>query len=826
MKPALPKPGLLLGLAGFLFGAALLAPQPAAALDPVPTYKKWIDPNAVSADTGFRLKLFSTEFSCATSFTRLNVQVDGSRLFLTYYPKHGISAICNQSGPFGPTFEVPALKAGAYSVEEIRLVDCEVAGTCAVKRIPQVVDTLVVRPSQPEPVSQYSLLPAAVKANTAFTLSLAHSSFVCGTRLSRLTSMLGEGNTLELGYVAEGPADTAAPCQNVKAVTADYKVEGLKPGVYTVYATRNFACQYSAPYCKIKSIREKAGTLTVSEETRPEGWFIAPDRVPADSAFTLKLLRWAQDCGVTYSHLKAAFDGGALRLSFVRNQRNDIVCAAVMPTHPVGPEFKVEPLKPGRYPVYASQLLPCQVATPACKIAEIPVLVDTLVVERRGGGMAAWFLKPAEAEANKAFKLQVLSNDYGNCQTGFSLLHDTLIGGTLHLRAKADHYPDRVCITDIRPHGPTYEIGPLPPGRYPVQLYEHPSCHPCKMMGKTTTVDTLVVKGAAAPPSRYLLDPPQVVENKAFSLNLLSHDFHCPFTASYLKAHVEGGKILLNFVGKDNPAIKCARPSGCAPEMSSCMAKPAPLTFNLKGLAAGLYPVYASHLSSCMVCPEGVKDCAVCDMYVEPVFVGNLRVNPSYMHPYAQVLPDTVKAGAPFDLTLVSHAIGCNSQITEAKVEVVGQDIRLSYRDNPDKTRPCPAVIMPYKQVFKAPALIPSWYRVLVSVQGGDFEAVDALEVAVASSAIAPAGRRAGEKIGVTGAKGMLAITGLRLGTAFSASLYSLEGRFLADLKEGQKLAGDRVLLPLPSGLRKGLYTVKLTDHRGSVSLRRVHLLD
>jgi hypothetical protein len=234
-----------------------------------------------------------------------------------------------------------------------------------------------------------------------------------------------------------------------------------------------------------------------AQEARPP-YSLQPDSVAAQSAFDLHLLSYRFTCGTTYSHQSAKIEGKKVTLSFLPTERPEAICPAVY--MPYGPTFTMTPLAAGYYDVYARQLTPCMVDTVAiCAMEPVPEFAGVLsvgVTGRRG-----WFLQPKQVPADQAFTMRLLNDAYGNCQTSFS--HEALEqqGGAFYASFVVEQHPENVCVTDIRPHGPAFEVIGQPKGKYAVYVNPQPACRfaspPCLASSPDLAVfvDTLTVGG-------------------------------------------------------------------------------------------------------------------------------------------------------------------------------------------------------------------------------------------------------------------------------------------------------------------------------------------
>jgi hypothetical protein len=150
------------------------------------------------------------------------------------------------------------------------------------------------------------------------------------------------------------------------------------------------------------------------------------------------------------------------------------------------------------------------------------VVVDEPVPPRKG-----WFLKDRVTLAAAPFSMTLLNHDYGNCQTEFT--HTSLVAqdGRIRVSFVIRQHPDRVCVTDIRPHGPTFQVQPLKTGAYPVFVSVMPGClfdEPrCDDIPPAVAVDTLQVVhtlGVGGSGGASLAAPAAAWRNGSLSLRL------------------------------------------------------------------------------------------------------------------------------------------------------------------------------------------------------------------------------------------------------------------------------------------------------------------
>jgi hypothetical protein len=231
-------------------------------------------------------------------------------------------------------------------------------------------------------------------------------------------------------------------------------------------------------------------------------YILKPDSVKAGTAFDLSLLSYRFSCATTYSHQSVQVEGKKITLSFLATEHPEALCPAVY--MPYGPTFRMDPLTTGYYDVYARRLAPCMVASdpaaPVCMMEAVPEYAGVLsvgVTDRRG-----WFLRPRETAADEAFTMHLLNYAYGNCNTSFSREVLEKRNGAFYASFVIEQHPDHVCVTDIRPHGPSFAVKAQPPGTYPVFANPQPPCRfdpetPCLTASspdRWILVDSLVVR--------------------------------------------------------------------------------------------------------------------------------------------------------------------------------------------------------------------------------------------------------------------------------------------------------------------------------------------
>jgi hypothetical protein len=286
---------------------------------------------------------------------------------------------------------------------------------------------------------------------------------------------------------ANPPDITIPPVYDVPA----FQMPALKPGTYEVFATMMPECMFAIPGCLVAPMPASAGTLVV-EATAPHSYSINPIRTAPAKEFELSLLSYQFNCGTTFDNLSVNVLGNEITLTFLDHpSTKDSGCVAVY--KPYGPTFKVPALKTGTYKVTSYRLPACYPCKLVGETAPAGTLTVTGDVVRKG-----WFLKSAEALAEKPFTLQLLNYDYGNCQTSFSHKSISTQAGGIYTSFLIETRPDIVCIQDVRPYGPVFEMQGLKAGVYPIHVTEQIPClvNPpfCDVMTPAPVLfDTLIV---------------------------------------------------------------------------------------------------------------------------------------------------------------------------------------------------------------------------------------------------------------------------------------------------------------------------------------------
>jgi hypothetical protein len=357
---------------------------------------------------------------------------------------------------------------------------------------------------------ELSVSPNPAPADKPFTLTLRGVPADCRTSFGR-ESVTVVGNRIDLSYTTytavtafplspedgqkiipacpEGQPlpDTLIPTYDIPT----YAMPALKAGTYEVWATMMPECMYAMPGCLLAPTPVSAGTLTVGPG-QAISYSINPIRTAPSKEFQLSLLSYQFNCGTTFDNLSVNVLGNEITLTFLDHpSMKDSGCPAVY--KPYGPAFKVPALKTGTYKVTAYRLPSCYPCKMLGETASAGSLTVTADVAQKG-----WFLKNPETLAEKPFTLQLLNHDYGNCQTSFTHKGISSEAGGIYVSFLIETRPDIVCIQDVRPYGPSFEMQGLKAGVYPVHVTELLSCQVnppfCAMkLLEPAPFDTLIV---------------------------------------------------------------------------------------------------------------------------------------------------------------------------------------------------------------------------------------------------------------------------------------------------------------------------------------------
>jgi hypothetical protein len=203
--------------------------------------------------------------------------------------------------------------------------------------------------------------------------------------------------------------------------------------------------------------------------------------------------------------------------------------------------------------------------------------------------------------------------------------------------------------------------------------------------------------GTAQGAGTHSLLPWKTQAGKAFDL-MLAGPYACNFSFSHETTYVTPDRIVLAFLATENHAVRCAAPT-----------EPQGPEFRLPALAAGDYPVYFRSLTPCMVGP------IVCDIHVEPVLVGTLKVTSGPAYDTGWFLhPKRVESGREASVGLLNPARGsCEYASDPARDTLRFRILELSFHTRMSKDASlCPTSVRPFGPLFHLGDLAPGSYRV------------------------------------------------------------------------------------------------------------------
>ena len=350
----------------------------------------------------------------------------------------------------------------------------------------------------PLPAPDWQLTPSQVAAGQDFALTALSNRYGCAHEFSGQTVVVNDGR-IDLSFMATiNPAKLCAAVEKPHGPT--FKMPALKEGRYEVYMDLMIATCMVVGLCPEPLAMESAGVLTVSGEGKIT-YVISPAEVEAEKEFTLKLLSPDFGCNIDYFLTSSRVQDGKITLTFLDKANPLVRCAPLEKMY--GPEYKLPGLKAGTYEVWAERLPAC--VEQGCKILPVSEPVAKLTVKSAVAIRKGWFLKQREVKAGAAFALNVVNNEYGNCNTGFDRTSLVVQDNALSVSFVIVDYPERVCLTDIRPHGPSFTVNALKPGRYPLFvnvlpacLFTEPRCLILPPVAPAEASDTLIVTQTVA----------------------------------------------------------------------------------------------------------------------------------------------------------------------------------------------------------------------------------------------------------------------------------------------------------------------------------------
>jgi hypothetical protein len=220
-----------------------------------------IDPYQVEAGKPATVSVTGTSEYCSPVVTHRKAAVEGGVIILTGGWSNDPAVRC-VSGPraYKLDFDLPALKAGAYTV--VNRIQPECAYAPAPCPFAFLADTGRVQAISKDSLA-YHIKPDSVRAGAAFKLQVIAKDFTCGSKFTQ-TSVQMEGHRISVTFAHEAHPDAICP-----AVHADYgpefDVPALAAGNYQVFAYRIFPCA-QGQICPLLAIAPQlAGRLAAAD---------------------------------------------------------------------------------------------------------------------------------------------------------------------------------------------------------------------------------------------------------------------------------------------------------------------------------------------------------------------------------------------------------------------------------------------------------------------------------------------------------------------------------------------------------------------------------
>jgi hypothetical protein len=310
-----------------------------------------------------------------------------------------------------------------------------------------------------------SVAPNPAPAGRAFTLTLSGlAGLSCNTVFER-ESVSVNGSRIDLRYtpavsgwvldsVRASPSDPV--CALARAAAAmdlpRFEMPALAAGRYEVWAAQVPACLSGIPACTLAMPAPvSAGILHVGNGAAP-GYVLNPAAANAGAPFDLQLLAAGYDCGSRFDSLGVAVSGAVITLAY-HEYELPTGCAGAYELY--GPTFPVPALAAGTYTVKANRLSQGAVE-------------DAGVLTVNAKPHRDWYLKERAVQAEKAFAMRLLRDDVGNCGNAFTHQTATVTERGVFARFVWETDPGAVCIVDLRPYGPSFDLPGLKAGVYPV----------------------------------------------------------------------------------------------------------------------------------------------------------------------------------------------------------------------------------------------------------------------------------------------------------------------------------------------------------------------
>lgn len=345
-----------------------------------------VTPNPAPAGKIFVLYLQGVSANCYTTFTRESVTVAGTRIDLRYTPQTLLyptdppvpASVCPVPvtarvettsvvpAPIVanlPTFSMPPMAAGKYEVWATEVPECVYNGCKIAMPAPVSAGSLEV---QKQGDLSYTFTPVSAPAGQAFDLHLLSYGFTCATVYQDLAVHV-VGDVITLSFTDKEQTGVACPAVYMP-YGPTFKIPALQAGTYQVRVDRNMI-----------NALVTAGNLQVTPAAARKGWYLKQKTVPPDAPFQMQLLKDSLSACTNFTNLSAVVSASGIDANLLIQTGK---CAGISP-EPIGPVYSMPALKAGLYPIYVNELLPCEVAQPACLVNKMkPLPSDTLVVAK------------------------------------------------------------------------------------------------------------------------------------------------------------------------------------------------------------------------------------------------------------------------------------------------------------------------------------------------------------------------------------------------------------------------------------------------------------
>ncbi len=230
---------------------------------------------------------------------------------------------------------------------------------------------------------------------------------------------------------------------------------------------------------------------------------------------------------------------------------------------------------------------------------------------------------PAGLKANLKLDSPSGTPSQFSCASEFPLKETIVEKNNIILRYIHVIRPDVMCIMEVDMYGkyaPVFDLPALEAGEYTILrnetyecLQQEPACKIAEILDSVGVLN--VVAENQFSENFWYLDKKVVLKEKASEISVLNPSKgSCNDYFTNQSVQVNGNTITLSFASRRNDDIVCItdqHPSGP--------------TFELPALTAGSYKVMVADMPPCSVCEEGVEICAICDIAIIPMYIGNLR---------------------------------------------------------------------------------------------------------------------------------------------------------------------------------------------------------